>query len=143
MQINPNSNAMQTTGTQGEDASNRLKEPDALGQDAFLKLLVAQIQNQDPMNPMDDRDFIAQLAQFSNLTQTQNLVKNQMTMLGASMLGETHGFEIEGGEYIEGTVISARWQDDDVLLTTREGDEFYLGKVSAFTQIEGDSDESE
>ncbi|MBI5537747.1 MAG: flagellar hook assembly protein FlgD [Deltaproteobacteria bacterium] len=41
----------------------------ALGQDAFLKLLVAQISHQDPLKPMDDTAFVAQLAQFSSLEQ--------------------------------------------------------------------------
>ena len=40
-----------------------------LGQDAFLKLLIAQIANQDPLKPMDDTAFVAQLAQFSALEQ--------------------------------------------------------------------------
>jgi flagellar basal-body rod modification protein FlgD len=44
-----------------------------LGKDDFLKLLVAQMQNQDPMKPMDDSQTIAQMAQFSALEAMQNL----------------------------------------------------------------------
>lgn len=44
-----------------------------MGKDAFLKLLVVQLQHQDPMNPMQDKDYIAQLAQFSSLEQMTNM----------------------------------------------------------------------
>lgn len=47
-----------------------------LDKDAFLRLLTTQLANQDPLNPMEDREFIAQLAQFSGLEQMQNLNKN-------------------------------------------------------------------
>lgn len=43
--------------------------PSALGRDEFLKLLVAQLKNQDPLNPMDGKDMAAQLAQFSTVEQ--------------------------------------------------------------------------
>jgi flagellar basal-body rod modification protein FlgD len=45
------------------------KKKDPLGRDAFLTMLVAQLKNQDPLNPMQGSDFSAQLAQFSSLEQ--------------------------------------------------------------------------
>jgi flagellar basal-body rod modification protein FlgD len=48
--------------------------PKAMGQDEFLKLLVTQLQHQDPLNPIENEDFIAQTAQFSQLEQLSKLV---------------------------------------------------------------------
>lgn len=53
----------------------------SLGKDDFLKMLVAQLQNQDPLNPLDGTDFTAQLAQFTSLEQ-QAAMNNQLEMIG-------------------------------------------------------------
>lgn len=52
-----------------------------MGQDAFLKLLVTQLANQDPLEPMKDQEFIAQMAQFSTLEQMQNMNRNLTTFM--------------------------------------------------------------
>ena len=52
----------------------------SLGKDAFLQLLLMQLRNQDPLNPMNDREFITQMAQLSSLEATQGL-NSQVDML--------------------------------------------------------------
>ena len=52
----------------------------ALGKDAFLTLLVAQMENQDPLNPMEGTEFTAQLAQYSSLEQLYNVNDNLLTI---------------------------------------------------------------
>src|ERR1700694_553573 len=67
-----------------------------LGEDAFLKLLTTQLQNQDPLHPMDDTQSVAQLAQFSALqasnelkTAFQTFESNFSVMQSAGLLGKT------------------------------------------------------
>ena len=49
-----------------------------LDKDDFLELLIAKLSNQDPLDPMQDEDFVAQLAQFSSLEQLSNMNENLM-----------------------------------------------------------------
>lgn len=61
------------TGAAASATSATTKAASSLGKDAFMKMLIAQLQNQDPLNPMDGTQFVAQLAQFSSLEQLTNL----------------------------------------------------------------------
>jgi flagellar basal-body rod modification protein FlgD len=56
-------------GTYSETVSSSSGSKDELGREEFLTLLIAQLQNQDPLNPLESADFTAQLAQFSSLEQ--------------------------------------------------------------------------
>ncbi|MCL6582443.1 MAG: flagellar hook capping protein [bacterium] len=76
-----------------------VSKPDSLNKDDFLKLLLAQIQHQDPLNPLNNTDFLAQLSQFSQLEQIYNLNQSFQTLaatqnsirdsLLANLLGKT------------------------------------------------------
>jgi flagellar basal-body rod modification protein FlgD len=57
-------------------------------QDQFLQLLIAQIQNQDPLNPVTDTEFVAQLAQFSSLQSLQTLNASFGQMLQLQQLSQ-------------------------------------------------------
>ncbi len=56
---------------------------DTMGKDAFLKLLVTQLENQDPLNPTDNTEFVAQLAQFSSLEGITNLNSSMQSVSGS------------------------------------------------------------
>jgi flagellar basal-body rod modification protein FlgD len=58
-----------TGGTGATTGTGKGKENDVVNQAEFMKLLIAQLQNQDPLNPLDSANFSAQLAQFSSLEQ--------------------------------------------------------------------------
>ncbi|MCY1421509.1 Basal-body rod modification protein FlgD [compost metagenome] len=58
------------------------KAGSALGKDAFLQLLVTQMQNQNPLDPQDNGEFVAQLAQFSSLEGMQSLNASVNTIVG-------------------------------------------------------------
>src|SRR5215218_3818519 len=64
---------------------------DDLGKDDFMKLMLAQLQHQDPLKPMDDQAFIAQTAQFNSLDEMTKLNKTLSAVLDAQQLAEASG----------------------------------------------------
>jgi len=73
-----------------------------LGRDAFLQLLVEQLQNQDPLEPVDNSEMIAQLAEFSALEQQENLNANFEVLAGN--IDQLNFISAQGllGRYVEG-----------------------------------------
>lgn len=74
-----------------------------LGKDDFLKLLVSKLQNQDPMKPMDDESFVAELAQFSSLEQMGNIAdgiaqQNQLSLIQSQGLNNVMASGLIGKE---------------------------------------------
>ncbi len=59
-----------------------------LDKDAFLKLMLAQMKYQDPLNPVDDKQFLAQMAQFTSLEQMQNMNSSMLKSQAYSMIGK-------------------------------------------------------
>jgi flagellar basal-body rod modification protein FlgD len=82
-----------------------------LGKNDFLKLLVAQLQHQDPMNPMNDSEFMGQMASFSTLEQVSNLAAaneqvaaNLNSTSAIGLIGRTVSYVDENDEIHTGKV---------------------------------------
>src|SRR3954463_12259944 len=110
MAIDPTT-ATSTAAATASTASSTKKADQALGKDDFLKLMVAQMKNQDPMNPSDDKDNIAQMAQFSSLEQITNLANatqelpNPLSMTqNVGLLGHAVTYKATDGTSVTGTV---------------------------------------
>lgn len=79
------SGASATSGA-ASDVTTFAAKPDPLGRDAFLRLLVTQLENQNPLEPKADGEFLAQLAQFSSLENLQD-IKTDIAALRAIIEG--------------------------------------------------------
>jgi flagellar basal-body rod modification protein FlgD len=102
-----------------KDASNG-----SLGKDDFLKLFVAQLQHQDPMNPMQDSDFMGQMASFSTLEQVSNLaaanerIAGSLSSTGAiGLIGRTVTYTDANDQIHTGIVEKVTTQDGKPFLT--------------------------
>ncbi|HHT69888.1 MAG TPA: flagellar hook assembly protein FlgD [Firmicutes bacterium] len=98
------------------------RDPNELGKDQFLQLLITQLRYQDPISPVDDKEFIAQMAQFSSLEQMQNLNTNmsemmlaqqKLTSLGQAtqMIGKSVELFTHEGESIFGQVSGVQFKN--------------------------------
>lgn len=98
-----------------------------LDYDSFLKLLIAQMKNQDPTNPMDATEQISQLATFSQVEQTIQTNANLETLITGNALTNAStyiGKQITSAdEKTTGTVASVRVYADTMVATTTDGQE--------------------
>ena len=102
---------------------------DKLGKDAFFELLTTQLKNQDPLEPMDNTQFISQMAQFSSLEQMSNVNKNlgkylqsQSVSDGAALIGKTvETIDSDTGETIDGKVSQVGFEGDNMYAYLESG----------------------
>src|SRR5262249_35183920 len=107
--------AVDPTTAPSASSSDATKNSDRLGKQEFLKLLIAQLKNQDPMKPMEDKEFITQLAQFSSLEQLENIGKqfdafgkSQTIGQAAALVGKQVKATMPDGSTLTGTVSEVR-----------------------------------
>lgn len=118
-----------------QNIQNGRKTSNELGKDDFLKLLITQMENQDPTSPMENTEFIAQMAQFSSLEQMTNMSSSFEKMAtyitqnnATSALGKTVELNI-GDTTITGVVQGAtRGENPEVIVN---GMRYDVNKIAA------------
>lgn len=86
------------------NATQKKVGTDALGKDAFMTLLITQMQNQDPLNPSSDTEFISQLAQFSSLEQMENLNQTLTNQNAFALVGKNVIMNIDATDGSKGQI---------------------------------------
>jgi flagellar basal-body rod modification protein FlgD len=129
---------------------------DVLGKDDFLKILMTQLQNQDPMNPMQDKDFIAQMATFSTLEQITNMGKSIDRFVQAEQQNKLISYsqfvgkditwhkveESDGQETIKegtGKVASVQFKENNVSFVLEDGTVLEPANISQINELSSEN----
>jgi len=113
-----------------------------IGKDQFIELLVTQLRYQDPLNPVDDKEFIGQMAQFTSLEQMQNLnksyeVTNAFTLIGKKIYASVVDEATNDAKEISGIVESAKVKNGKALVIVN-GTEVQLSKITEIYEPNAD-----
>jgi flagellar basal-body rod modification protein FlgD len=101
-----------------------------LGYDSFLKLLIAQIQNQDPLEPMSSSDYVAQLATFSQVEKSVQTNERITELLATSRFQQAEGLlgrtVTSADGTVTGSVSAVRVSGAEVIVTLANGGEISI-----------------
>ncbi|QOV90154.1 flagellar hook assembly protein FlgD [Humisphaera borealis] len=136
--VSPTQSTPVNTGNKMPNSTNKL----ALKAEDFVKMMITQLQNQDPMEPAKNDQLLAQMSQIGQLqssTDLQTSLKGltQQSQIGsaAGLIGKTvKGLDAENNP-ISGLVTSVRVDGDDVNLELDSGQALALGRVTAIATL--------
>ncbi len=140
-------------------SQSRKTGTDILGKDDFLKILMTQLQNQDPMNPMQDKDFVAQMATFSSLEQMTNMTKSIEQLVSMEKQNNIIAYNSFVGKQItyhkvvesedpngnptitegNGKVSSIQFNGDSITFILEDGTELEPGNISQVNETSADN----
>lgn len=128
----PVSSVASTDPTQALSAVAQQASGNQLGEQQFLKLLVTQLTNQDPLQPQDQSQFLAQLAQFSTVEGVNNMAGSQAKVQAAGLLGKTVDATVVANNVtstLSGQVTAVRYDSTGVHLEVNGKSEITLDQV--------------
>lgn len=115
------------TSSTSSSAASQASAKASLDYDSFLQLLIAQMKNQDPTDPMDASEQIAQLATFSQVEQSIQMNSNLETLITGNALTNASSYIgktiTSADEKTSGIVASVRVYSDTMIATTTDGKE--------------------
>ncbi|MFJ7751934.1 flagellar hook assembly protein FlgD [Peribacillus muralis] len=143
--------AIDTSLLLSNNQQNKRNTGDALGKDDFLKLLLTQLQNQDPSSPMDNTEFIAQMATFSSLEQMMNLGTKMDEIIGINQQNSLMNYNSFVGKEVtwhkldesddnlaieegKGIVKSIQYKGENVYFILEDGTKLTPANISAMEQ---------
>src|SRR5688500_16584678 len=112
-------------GAGGASLAQAIAGNKQLGQQEFLKLLITQLTHQDPLAPQDDKEFVAQMAQFSSVEGITNMSSSMNRLQAATLVGKTiDASAMVGGasKPITGVVKAVSFRPDGVHLNVDNHD---------------------
>jgi flagellar basal-body rod modification protein FlgD len=114
----------------------------SISQGQFFQLLLAQMQNQDPLQPMNSSDFVTQLSQFSQLQSVQQLnttlnsfVAMQGMSQGAALIGKPVAYDPGNGQLVKGTVDSVAVDNTGAVTLMVGGKSVALNQIRTISSI--------
>lgn len=122
----------QTTKTTGQTLNMLMGDKQEVSVNDFLNLMVAQIKNQDFMNPMEDMDFVTQMAQFATMQQMQELASYSKSNYVSSLLGKTvtaSKFTVSGDTNTQKGPIQKISLVNDEYTVTVNGENYSLAQI--------------
>jgi flagellar basal-body rod modification protein FlgD len=130
------------TGTYSAPATTTVDRPDQMGKDVFMQLLVAQMRYQDPSNPVDSSQMMAQTATFTQVGKLEELAAQNAAMLvlqeastAGAMVGRTATYTDTDGAPVTGKITAVRLaQGDQEAVAVIGGQEIAVGRITEFAQ---------
>ena len=122
-----------SSGQTESAATDQVARKDQMGKTEFLQLLVTQLRYQDPLKPMDDRDFATQLAQFTSLDKITEQTKWSKMTYGLGLVSQTVTYTTESGAIASGVVRALKIVDGTPKLSLGDTD-IAIDQVTAATK---------
>ena len=130
------------TGIPYSPATPTMERGDQMGKDVFLQLLVAQMRYQDPSNPVDSSQMMAQTATFTQVEKLEELAAQNAAMLvlqeastAGAMVGRTATYTDTNGGEVTGRITAVRLASgDQEAVAVIGGKDVAVGRITAFAQ---------